>query len=112
MARRSAQFIFGLLLGLVLALAITVSLMAAVAAVVAIVVVGLLMPRFAALAGGLLGIGGTWLVLDLISLRTCLGTEDVCGDANFVPSLAVFGALVFAGTVLGLWTMLRARRAG
>jgi hypothetical protein len=105
-ARRSGQFGVGLVLGFVLAFTIAVSLIAAIAAVVVIVVVGLLMPRYATLAGGLLGIGGTWLSLDLNSLDSCLRTTDFCGDANFVPSLAVFGGLVVAGAALGLWTLL------
>lgn len=110
--RRSAQFAGGLLLGFVASFAIALSLIAAVAAVVVVVVVGLVMPRFAALAGGLIGVGGTWLVLLLNSLRICAGTEDFCGNANYVPWLAISTGLVLAGAVLALWTMVAARHAG
>jgi hypothetical protein len=86
--------------------------MAAVAAVVAVVVVGLLMPRFAALAGGLIGMGGTWLVLGLNSLRICAATDDFCGHANYVPFLAISGGLVVAGVLLAGWTVAMTRRVG
>lgn len=82
MTRRPAQFVAGLLLGYAASFAMSLGLIAIVAAVVLVVAVGLVMPRFTALAGGLLGIGGTWLVLLLNSMRICAGTEDFCGNAN------------------------------
>lgn len=110
MTRRPAHFAAGLLLGFVASFAISLSLIGAVAAVIAVVATGLLMPRFATLAGGLLGVGGTWLVLGLNSLRICAGTEDFCGDANYVPFLAISTGLVLAGAVLAVWTMVAATR--
>lgn len=64
------------------------------------------MPRFATLAGGLLGIGGTWLVLALNSVLICSRTDDYCGNANDVPFLAISAGLVVAGALLGVWTMM------
>lgn len=111
MTRGSAQFAVGVLLGFVAAFAIVFGLMAAVAAVAVVVVVGLLMPRFAALAGGSLGIGGTWLVLHLNALSRCADARDFCGDAQiFVPWLAVSTSLVLGGVFLAMWTVVVATR--
>ncbi len=88
----------------------SLGLIATVGAVVLVVAVGLVMPRFTALAGGLIGIGGTWLVLLLNSMRICAGTEDFCGNANYVPWLAISAGLLLAGAILALWTMVTTTR--
>ena len=111
MKRRPAQFAAGLLLGFIASFAISLSLIGGVAAVFAVLTVGLVMPRFATLAGGLLGVGGTWLVLGLNGVRICAGTEDFCGNANYVPILVISAGLVVVGAVAALRTMAAARRA-
>lgn len=89
--------------------AISLSLVIAVAAVIGLVVVGLAMPRFANLAGGLIGIGGTWSALTLMSLEVCERTpQDYC-SGGFVPLLVVGAALVVAGSSLAAWTATRTR---
>ncbi len=110
MTPRPAQFIGGLLLGFLASFAMSLGLIAVAAAVVLLVAVGLALPRFAALAGGLIGIGGTWLVLLLNSMRICAGTEDFCGNANYVPWLAISAGLLLVGAILAVWTMVTTTR--
>ena len=111
MTRRSTQFAVGILLGFVASSVIAIALVAAVAAVVSIVVVALVRPRFAALAGGaLIGVGGTWLVLTLNSVRICAATQDFCGDANFTGFIAITAGLVVTGALLALWSAVAANR--
>lgn len=108
----SAQFAVAAVLSLVGAVvSVEVSLIGMVAVVVLVVVVGLRMqPRFAALSGGLFGVGATWLALNLNSLRICAGTADFCGNADYVPWLAASAVITLAGVALGTWTVLRSRR--
>lgn len=97
------QFAVGGVVGMVASLGISLNLMVAIAAVVIVVGAGFVLPRFAFLAGGLLGIGLTWFVLMMGSMAACRATEDYCGHANDMPmiviSVVLIGAALFFGTV-------------
>jgi hypothetical protein len=81
------------------------------AAVGVVLSFGFVKPRFAMLAGGLLGTGATWLALTGSLARLCSEAADFCGQANALPWLA--GGLTFAviGLALLVGTLVRARRA-
>lgn len=81
----------------------------AAVAVALIIAVGLLMRVLAAVGGGLVGLGVTWLVLTLNSQRICAGTEDFCGNANFTPWLVGGIAASIAGVAVTAWA--RAKHA-
>jgi hypothetical protein len=64
-------------------------------------------PRFAVAAGGLLGIGGLWLVTSTISFVRCQSSGADC--SNIVSFGAIAAALVLVGVLLSIAT-LRARQ--
>lgn len=108
---RPTQFASGAALGVLLAIVgITVGFIGAIAAVAVVVMVGFAMPRFATLSGGMTAIGVTWLLLVGNSIAICSRTDDFCGKANFIPMLIVSIAIASVGLLLGLWTLVRARR--
>lgn len=96
-------WLFGFALGAVLALvSVEISLIGMVLAVAAVIVVGIVMPpRYAFLSGGLVGIGGLWLVGTLSSLP-CEGSAAACG--NPYPMIGLTATLVLVGLIAGLVT--------
>lgn len=84
------------------------SLLAMIASVAIMVLASLLTrPRFAVAAGGLLGIGGLWLVTSSISFIRCQSSGADC--SNVLPFGAIAAALVLVGVLLSIAT-LRARQ--
>lgn len=104
------QFVAGVLLGIVSGVVgIAFGLVSAFAAVVFVVLVGLLMPRFAALSGGLVGLGGTWLLLNLNDLIRCPDPANFCGDAQVViPWLTVSAVIALVGGATAVLTLTSA----
>ena len=96
-------WLFGFALGVVLAfVSVEISLIVMGLAVAAVIVIGMaLPPRYAFLSGGLVGIGGLWLVGTLSSLP-CEGSAAACGDPY--PMIGVTATLVLVGLVAGLVT--------
>lgn len=113
MPQRAMHFGLGLLLGIIASFAISLNLILAVVAVVVVILIGLRMPRFATLAGGLIGVGGTWFVLTLTTtMRVCAETPQEYCEGGYVPFLAIAAGLVLAGAAFAAWTVVvGARRA-
>ena len=87
---------------------IETSLLAMIASGALVVVASLITrPRFAVAAGGLLGIGGLWLVTSTISFIRCQSSGADC--SNILPFGAIAAALVLVGVLLAIAT-LRARQ--
>jgi len=85
-------FLGGIVAGLALALgSIVLGFLVVIGSVVAIAVGGLILPRFAFLAGGLIGLGATWLALMLLA-------QVAGGDAG--PSGFEYFAGWFIGSVI------------
>lgn len=90
-------------------LGVQIGLTASIVAFAILVVVGGLMPRFAFLAGALLGIGFAWATLALLSARACQATSDFCGQANFLPLIAISVVSALVGTALAVATFVKQR---
>jgi hypothetical protein len=71
---------------------------------------GFLRPRFAMLAGGLLGMGVTWLLLFGNLALLCRQAAESCGQADVGPWLAGGLTFVVVGAVLLVRTLTNARR--
>jgi len=111
------HFVAGLLLGIVSGVVgLYFGLVSALAAVVLVVLVGVALGRLAALSGGLIGIGGTWLLLMLDDLMRCSPTSNDCGggDAQVtVAWLTVSAAIALVGGAIAVLTLTRtAQRKG
>jgi hypothetical protein len=109
--RQVGRFFLGVILGMIAGLSVSLGILFVVAALALIVALGLSAPRYAFLAGGLIGLGGEWLVLSLNSALSCSRTEDFCGQANFVPLTVAAIAILGAGLTFGALT-LRSRARG
>ena len=85
-------------------ISVETSLIGMVLAIAAVILLGLkVQPRYAFLSGGLVGIGGLWLVGTLNTLP-CQGSAAACG--NPFPFIAISGGLVTAGLIAGIATAL------
>jgi hypothetical protein len=107
MNRPFVQFGIGAAVGFAGAIIGTeISLLGMVAAVVTVIIVGLRLPRFAALSGGLIAMGLTWFLLGVNSVAICSSTDTFCGAANFLPLLVISLTLFAAGLVAGAVTLV------
>jgi hypothetical protein len=104
------QFVLGVLIGLISGVAISLGILGIVIALVIPVMLGLTTPRFAAMSGALIGLGGEWLLLALNSAISCAKTEDFCGQANIVPIVALAIAILGSGLFFGALTLTSASR--
>jgi len=97
-------WLFGLALGAVITVvAAEISIIAMVVAVVAVVFLGLTVPpRYGLLSGGLIGVGGVWLV-GTASLLGCTGSVAACG--NPYPLIGLAAGMVVLGLLAGLATL-------
>ncbi|HUG47846.1 MAG TPA: hypothetical protein VMP67_05480 [Candidatus Limnocylindria bacterium] len=110
--RLLSHFIVGVLVGALASLTISLNLLLAVSAVVLLVAVGLVMPRFALLAGGLVGIGGSWSALMVRQAAICEAAAQVhCGFASYLPLIAIAVSLA-AGLLFAALTLRRLAREG
>jgi hypothetical protein len=76
--------------------------------VVLIVLVAVVLLQLPVLAGGLTGLGVTWLTLTISRFVECDPTDSFCGEANYVPLPAVSSLLAFVGVILGAVSIRRA----
>lgn len=109
-ARPINQLLGGVAIGIVASLSIAIGSFAAFAGLVLLVVVGLVLPQFWFLAGGLLGIGGIWFVLTFSSVVACQATANLCGGANVFSLAALSFALVVLSVALALVTIAKYRQ--
>lgn len=79
------------------------------AAIGVVLTLGFVKPRFAMLAGGLLGIGATWLALTANLALVCGEPADLCGQASFLPWLAAGATFAIVGIALVVATLVSAR---
>jgi len=81
---------------------VEISLIGMVVAIAAVIAIGTaLRLRYAFLSGGLIAIGGLWLVATLPAL-TCEASAAACGNPN--PMIGVSAAVVLAGLFAGVAT--------
>jgi hypothetical protein len=105
----TTQFLGGAVAGLALALgSIVLGFLVVIGSVVAIVVAGLILPRFSFLAGGLIGLGATWLAI-MVLAQTNGGDLGPSGFEYF-PGW-VIGTLILIGFGV-TFAVLGYRRAG
>jgi hypothetical protein len=108
--RPIAKFGVGGLLGVVCSFSISFGLMALLAAFSLVVLLALAWRSHAALAGGLCGIGGTWLVVGGSTYMDCLARAPNCDPGGgSVPFLIVAGMLLVAGVLIAAVGLSRAR---
>jgi len=109
------QLAVGLLLGVASGLVgIYLGLMFSFAAVFLVVVVGAALGRLAGISGGLIGVGGTWLLLILNDLMRCPAPSTDCGGGDprvTVAWLTVSALIAIVGASLGVWTLMVSRRS-
>lgn len=113
MNRPITQFLFGAALGLVTSFALVAGVLGLVAAATVLVMLGIFLPRYAALSGGMVAVGLTWFTLTYNSVTICSSTDDFCGNANFAPYLVLSLGLIVGGVFFGILTLrsrLRVRR--
>jgi hypothetical protein len=110
MERPIVKLAVGALLGFVASFSISLGLIAAVVAFALTVLFGVAWRSFAALAGGLMGMGLTWLVFAGLSFAATLNNGPGSGGGErYVPLFTVAGLLFVAGVVIGLIGIIRAR---
>jgi hypothetical protein len=108
MERPIVKLAVGTLLGFVASLSISLGVIAALVAFALTVLFGVAWRSFAALAGGLMGMGLTWLVFGGLSFAATLNNGPGSGGGErFVPLLSVAGLLFVAGVVIGLVGIVR-----
>lgn len=97
------------LFGALASLSISFGLVGLIAAFGTLLAISLLMRSVAALAGGLIAWGMTWLVLIGRTYTDCLSRYPDCDPDGVVPFLVAAGGMVLASLALGVITALRAR---
>ena len=108
------QLAVGLLLGVASGLVgISFGLLSAFAAVVLVVAVGAAFGRLAGVSGGLIGVGGTWLLLILNDLMRCPASSSDCGGSDPQVTIAWLTAsalIAIVGVSLWVRTLMVTRR--
>ena len=89
---------------------LVLSLLTGIGVILFFGVVGLFGLRLAFLAGGLLGIGLTWLALTVGSAQACPVIANLCGNANLWPFAVIGAVLAGLGLLVGVIALVRARR--
>ena len=111
MERPIAKFGIGGLLGVIASFSISFGLIALVAAFCVVVLFGIAWRSYAALVGGLIGFGGTWLVVGGSTYTSCLARAPDCDPGSgFVPFLAIAGIVVLTGVLVGILGIARDRK--
>lgn len=108
----SKHVVAGLLIGVPAAVAgLVFGIPGMVVAILAIALVALIPRLPAVLAGGLVGLGGTWLILLGRQAWLCAQRGQVCGGTptDMIPWLAFAVGVVLAGIGAGGYALVRAR---
>lgn len=102
----------GILGGLAAAVGLVFGIPGMTAAVVIVVLVGLSARRPALVAGGLIGLGATWLVLFARVAVLCGQPQQQCGSSppEITPWLAISGAVIFVGVLIAALASRKKRR--
>lgn len=107
------QFAAGVLIGVPAAIAGVVFGIPGMAGAILVVALIALVPRLPVLfAGGLVGLGGTWLVLFARQALLCAQPDHPCGGTaiGMAPWLAFAAAILLAGALVGGYALRRAAR--
>jgi hypothetical protein len=104
------RFVAGALLGFVASFSISFGLIAVVAAIAVVVLVGVAWKSYAAVAGGLMGIGLAWLVFLALAFSVTLNNGPGSGGGErYVPWFLFAGLVFLAGVVVGIRGIARDR---
>jgi hypothetical protein len=111
MIRRSLGiFGAGAFAGVVAALSISLGLVAAIAALAIVVLACVVSRSHAALSGGLIGIGTTWLLFALLAFGLTLNNGPGSGGGErYMPLVLVAALVAFTGIAVGVRGIARDR---
>ena len=101
------------MMGVLAAIAgVVIGILGIAGAVLAVALVALIARLPWVLAGGLIGLGGTWVLLFANQALLCARPDQVCGGTpiDMVPWLAFAAAILLAGVVTGGLALRRAAR--
>lgn len=111
--RPIGQFVAAALFGVVASFSISLSLIATIAAFVGVVLVGIAWRSLAAVAGGTMGWGLTWVVLAGLQFSVSLNNVPDSGNTEgLVPFLVLAGSIFLTGVAAGAVGLLRNRAKG
>jgi hypothetical protein len=106
--RPLAKFSLAALLGLLTPIADSIGPIAVMAAIAIVLVVALAWRSYAALAGGLIGIGVGWLALGVLRFSMSLCNGLGCGNTDhLVPVILLAGLSLVAGVLIGAVGLIR-----
>ncbi len=109
----SKHFLVGVLMGVLAAIAGVVFGIPGMAGAILAVALIALIPRLpVVLAGGLIGLGGTWILLFTNQALLCARPGQVCGGTpiDMAPWVAFSAALLLVGVLTGGFALRRAAR--